>query len=199
MQSTSWVSANALSGFGVGLEPLNQHHRAGLAAAGAALGLHETRLTWVPNLHDIDAYLAKAIDMRAQGTRFAWAVRVLHTQEIVGTTSFHDVIADTRRLEIGHTFYAKAWQRSFVNSACKFLLLSHAFEAMNANVVGFRTDALNTQSQQAILRLGAIPEGTLRSQALRRDGSIRDTMLFSIHRDEWFAGVKARLRAKLSE
>jgi N-acetyltransferase len=202
MQATpaaTWVSYRALSGFGVALEPLTAHHADALAAAGEAHGLSETRITWVPDAHSAQAYCAKATEMLAAGTRFPWVVRVLASNEIVGSTSFHDVIADTRRLEIGHTFYAKAWQRSFVNTACKTLLLSHAFEAMDANVVGLRTDALNTQSQQAILRLGAKLEGTLRSQALRRDGSIRDTMIFSISREEWFAGVKERLTQRMSQ
>jgi RimJ/RimL family protein N-acetyltransferase len=105
--------------------------------------------------------------------------------DIVGTTRYHDILPAVARLEIGYTWYARRWQRSHVNTACKLLLLQHAFDTLGAKVVGWRTDNFNHASQRAIERLGAHRDGIIRHHALRRDGSVRDTVMYSLLEGEW--------------
>jgi RimJ/RimL family protein N-acetyltransferase len=114
----------------------------------------------------------------------------------VGSTSYHDIVPAVRRLEIGYTWYARRAQRTHVNTACKLLLLTHAFETLEANVVGWRTDNFNFASQRAIERLGAKKDGVIRGHALRRDGTIRDTVMYSLHVGEW-PEVNVHLLAQL--
>jgi RimJ/RimL family protein N-acetyltransferase len=115
----------------------------------------------------------------------AWVVRELTGGRIVGTTRYHDVVAEIDRVEIGYTWYARSVQRTHVNSACKLLLLEHAFEALGCQVVGLRTDNFNFASQKAIAALGAKRDGVLRHHLRRRDGSVRDSVMFSILAREW--------------
>jgi RimJ/RimL family protein N-acetyltransferase len=105
--------------------------------------------------------------------------------KVLGSTRYHDILAPVARLEIGYTWYAKSYQRSHVNTACKLLLLTHAFEQLGAKLVGWRTDNFNYASQRAIERLGAKRDGVLRHHALRRDGTIRDTYMYSVTAGEW--------------
>ena len=114
-----------------------------------------------------------------------WVVRELSEGKIVGSTRYHDIVAAIDRVEIGYTFYAKSWQRSHVNTACKILLLGHAFDTLGCKVVGLRTDNFNFASQKAIEALGAKKDGVIRHHAARKDGSARDTVIYSILAGEW--------------
>src|SRR6218665_1240194 len=168
---------------GVRREPLGAHHADGLRAAAADGQLWQLRITSVPEPHEVDAYIYKAIAQRP--TRLAFAVIDVASGALAGTTSYHDIVPDIGRLEIGYTWYAKSWQRSHVNTTCKLLLLTHAFETLGAALVGLRTDNFNHASQAAIERLGAKKDGVLRHHAQRRDGTVRDTVMFSISAGEW--------------
>ena len=126
-----------------------------------------------------------------------WAVRDLQTDTIVGSTRYHDIVPAIDRVEIGYTWYSRSRQRSHINTACKLLLLSHAFEELGCKVVGLRTDNFNFASQNAIAALGAKKDGVIRHHAARRDGSARDTVIFSILVEEW-PDVKRHLSARLA-
>jgi len=181
---------------GVQLEPLTQDHADGLARAAADGALWTLTVTSVPETENTAAYIAKALRMQQEGSRLPFAVRDLASGAIVGSTSFHDIVPELDRLEIGYTWYAQSWQRSHLNTSCKLLLLAHAFDTLGCAVVGLRTDHLNFASQRAIERLGARRDGVLRHHALRRDGSVRDTVMYSILAAEW-PDVQARLRQRL--
>ena len=126
-----------------------------------------------------------------------WAVREMATGTIVGSTRYHDIVVDAHRVEIGYTWYAKTWQRSHVNTACKLLLLGHAFDKLGCKVVGLRTDNFNFASQRAIEALGARKDGVIRHHAPRRNGTVRDTVMYSILASEW-PDVKNHLEQRLS-
>ncbi len=179
---------------GVRLEPLALRHADGLRAAAMDGELWKLRVTSVPEPHEVEAYIRRAIEMRP--ARFAFAVIDVASGAVIGTTSYHDVVPTISRLEIGYTWYAKRCQRTHVNTTCKLLLLSHAFETLGAALVGLRTDNFNHASQAAIERLGARKDGVLRHHALRRDGTVRDTVMYSIARGEWDE-IKAHLLYKL--
>ena len=181
---------------GVRLEPLAPHHADGLRAAAADGELWQLRITSVPTPEDTDAYIAKAIAMRP--ARLAFAVIDAASGAVMGTTSFHDIVPELDRAEIGYTWYARSRQRSHVNTTCKLLLLGHAFDTLGCAVVGLRTDIFNHTSQRAIERLGAKRDGVLRHHALRRDGTVRDTVMYSIVRGEW-PEIKAHLHYKLHQ
>lgn len=191
-----FASPVMLQGHGLRLEPLGLQHESGLRAAAADGELWNLRVTSVPRPEDTAAYITLALDMQARGERLPWAVLDANTGRVIGCTSYHDIVAAVRRVEIGYTWYARGVQRSHVNTAAKLLLMEHAFETLNCSVVGWRTDILNLASQRAIERLGALKDGVLRSHALRRDGSIRDTVMYSLLAAEWPA-VRDRLRARL--
>jgi len=125
-----------------------------------------------------------------------WAVRDLTTRTIVGSTRYHDIVPAADRVEIGYTWYAQRWQKSHVNTACKLLLLAHAFEALGCKVVGLRTDNFNFESQRAIEALGAKKDGVIRHHHPRRDGTVRDTVIYSILATEW-PDVKRHLELRL--
>lgn len=174
-----------LQGWGIRLEPLSLAHTAGLQAAAADGALWKLRITWVPAPDETTAYIEKALEMQAQGTRCALAVLDANSGKLLGTTSYHDIVPSAQRLEIGYTWYAASAQRSHVNTAAKLLLMQHAFDTLGCAVVGWRTDILNTRSQQAIERLGAHKDGVLRHHAQRRDGTVRDTVMYSMLAAEW--------------
>ncbi len=178
----------------VRLEPLTPAHEAGLRAAAADGALWRLRVTSVPEPEATAAYIAQALAQQAQGTRLPFAICLTDSGEVVGSTSYHDIVADIDRLEIGYTWIAQRWQRSAVNTTCKWLLMRHAFEALGAQLVGWRTDALNLVSQAAIERLGARRDGVLRHHQRRRDGSVRDTVMYSMTAAEWPAAQQALLR-----
>lgn len=180
---------------GVRLEPLALSHADGLRAAAGDGELWNLRITSVPEPHNVEPYIRKALEMQ---DRLAFAVIDTTTDAVIGTTSYHDILPAVDRVEIGWTWYAKSRQRSHVNTCCKLLLLSHAFDTLGCAVVGLRTDNFNYASQRAIERLGAKKDGVIRHHWPRRDGTVRDTVMYSIVRGEW-AEVKAHLHYKLSE
>ena len=169
----------------VRLEPLTLLHASGLRAAAADGDLWNLRVTSVPEPTDTEKYIETARQGLRDGHMLPFAVRELSSGQIVGCTRYHDVSVAVERLEIGYTWYANSWQRSFVNTECKLLLLKHAFETLGAQVVGWRTDSFNFASQRAIERLGAKRDGVLRHHALRRDGTVRDTVMYSMTAFEW--------------
>ena len=185
-----------LAGYGVRLEPLTPAHEDGLAAAAADGRLWELWFTSVPAPGQTEAYLAEALAGQRAGHMLPWAVRELESDTIAGTTRYHDIVPSIDRVEIGWTWYAARWQRSYVNTACKLLLLGHAFDTLACQVVGFRTDNFNFVSQRAIAALGARLDGTIRHHQARRDGSARDSVMFSILRVEW-PDVKRHLLTRL--
>jgi RimJ/RimL family protein N-acetyltransferase len=192
----SFVQPVSLCAYGVLLEPLTLAHESGLRQAAADGELWTLRVTSVPEPEHTQAYIETALRMQQEGTRVPFAVLEHNTGRVLGCTSYHDIVPAVQRLEIGYTWYAKSAQRTHVNSACKFLLMTHAFDTLGWHVVGWRTDHLNLTSQQAIERLGAHKDGIIRGQALRRDGSIRDTVMYSMLSNEWPA-AKMHLTERL--
>jgi RimJ/RimL family protein N-acetyltransferase len=185
-----------LEGHGVRLEPLAREHRDALAKAAADGELWRLWFTSVPEPQQTDTYIAQALAGRDAGHMLPFVVRELTSGAIAGSTRYHDIIKDASRVEIGYTWYAKRWQKSHVNTACKLLLLAHAFDALDCKVVGLRTDNFNFTSQRAIEALGAKKDGVLRHHAARRDGTVRDSVMYSIVLSEW-PDVKRHLELRL--
>ncbi|HMN20254.1 MAG TPA: GNAT family protein [Ottowia sp.] len=181
----TWVEPVILQGRGLRLEPLAPAHEAGLRAAAADGELWRIRVTSVPEPEQTRAYIEAALQMREAGSRLAFAVLDAASSRVLGSTSYHDILPAVRRLEIGYTWYAKSVQRSHVNTSCKLLMLEHAFDTLGCAVVGWRTDNYNFASQRAIERLGARKDGVIRHHALRRDGTVRDTVMYSMTAGEW--------------
>jgi RimJ/RimL family protein N-acetyltransferase len=190
------LEAAVLEGHGVRLEPLVAAHADGLASAVSDGKLWELWYTVVPEPAKIHDYIATALAGQQQGRMLPWAVRELTSGAIVGSTRFHDIVAAIDRVEIGYTWYARRWQRTHVNTACKLLLFTHAFETVGCKVVGLRTDNFNDASQRAIEALGATKDGVIRHFQARRDGSARDTVMYSVLASEW-PDVKRHLQARL--
>jgi RimJ/RimL family protein N-acetyltransferase len=181
----------------VRLVPLGLEHETGLQRAAADGELWRLRVTSVPEPGQTRAYIEAALAGREAGHRFAFAVLDSASGEVLGSSSYHDIVPAIARLEIGWTWYAKRVQRSAVNTTCKWLLMQHAFETLGAQLVGWRTDNYNVASQRAIERLGARKDGVLRHHALRRDGTVRDTVMYSLTAGEW-PEVKAHLDHQLA-
>ncbi|HEU4946640.1 MAG TPA: GNAT family N-acetyltransferase [Kribbella sp.] len=186
-----------LRGHGVLLEPLRRSHIDDLIAAATDGQLWELWFTAVPTPDQAESYIEKALTGQRDGTMLPWLVRDDATGEAIGTTRYHDIVASIDRVEIGYTFYRLGRQRTHVNAACKLLLLSHAFESLGCEVVGLRTDRFNFASQRAIERLGAKKDGLIRHHAARRDGSVRDTVMYSILAAEW-PDVRRHLELRLA-
>lgn len=182
---------------GIRLEPLSHAHADDLEAAAADGRLWELWYTSVPAPGEAHAYIEIALAARQAGHRFAWAVRDLAGGKVIGSTSFHDIMPAIDRVEIGYTWYGASWQRTHVNTVCKRLLFRHAFETLGCTVVGLRTDRFNHRSQQAIEALGAHKDGVLRRFQPRRDGSARDTVVYSVLAGEW-PDVKRLLDGRLT-
>lgn len=179
---------------GVRLEPLGPQHEAGLRAAAADGELWQLVVATVPEPENTAAYIRNAL---AMPDRIAFAViDETDNGRIIGSTSYCNIVPVAKRLEIGYTWYAQSYWRSRVNTTCKYLLLRHAFDTLNVQTVGWRADLINTRSQQAIERLGAKKDGVLRGFQTRRDGSIRDTVVYSMIREEW-PQAEANLAARL--
>ena len=181
----------------VRLEPLGLEHVEGLQRAAADGELWTIRVTSVPDPDDTRGYVERALQAFAEGHRLAFAVLDARTGEVIGSSSYHDIVPAVERLEIGYTWYAKSRQRTHVNASAKLLLMTHAFETLGARLVGWRTDNFNFASQRAIERLGARKDGILRHHAVRRDGTIRDTVMYSMTAGEW-PEAKAELKARLA-
>jgi len=191
------VQPTTLEGYGMRLEPLTTSHRDDLAAAASDGRLWELWFTSVPAPERVDAYIANALDGQAKGHMLPWIVRDLETGIVAGTTRYHDIVPEIDRVEIGWTFYAKRWQRTHVNTACKLLLFEHGFDTLACKVVGLRTDNFNFASQRAIEGLGAKRDGVLRHHQARRDGTVRDSYMYSVLATEW-PDVRRHLRLRLA-
>jgi N-acetyltransferase len=193
-----FITPITLSLRGLRLEPLSLAHEEGLRQAAQDGELWKLRITSVPEPENTRKYIEDALRMRDDGNRFAFAVIDEATGKVLGSSSYHDILPAVKRVEIGYTWYAKSVQRSHVNSTCKLMLMTHAFETLQCGVVGWRTDNFNYASQKAIERLGAQKDGTIRGHALRRDGTIRDTVMYSMRAGEW-AEAKAQLLYQLEK
>ena len=191
------IRAVELAGHGIRLEPLRAEHEPAVAAAAADGALWELWYTAVPSPAETKAYIEVALARQREGTMLPWAVRDVATDTIVGSTRYHDIVTKIDRVEIGYTWYAKSAQRSHVNTSCKLLLMTHAFEDLGCKVVGFRTDKFNFASQRAIEALGARKDGLIRHFSTRRDGSARDVVMYSIIVSEW-PEVKHHLTRRLA-
>ena len=181
----AYVEPITLAARGIELVPLALEHEAGLRAAAQDGELWRLRVTSVPEPQQTRQYIEDALAMREAGNRFAFAVLEAGTGTVLGCTSYHDIVPAVKRVEIGWTWYARRCQRSPVNTTAKLLLMTHAFETLGCHVVGWRTDNFNFASQAAIERLGAKKDGVIRGHALRRDGTIRDTVMYSMRAGEW--------------
>jgi len=186
-----------LEGFGVRLEPLAREHHDGLVAAASDGELWTLWFTSVPKPEEVHAYICAALAGQDAGHMLPWAVRDLTTDAIVGSTRYHDIAPAIDRVEIGYTWYARRCQKTHANTACKLLAMTHAFETLGCKVVGFRTDNFNFASQSAIEALGAKRDGVIRHHQARRDGTVRDTVMYSILAGEW-PDVKRHLELRLA-
>jgi RimJ/RimL family protein N-acetyltransferase len=191
------VNPVTLEGHGVRLEPLTTEHRDVLVAAATDGHLWELWFTSVPTPPEAAGYINDALTGQRLGHMLPWVVRELGSGEIIGTTRYHDIVPAIDRVEIGYTWYASRWQRTHVNTACKLVLLTHAFDSLSCKAVGLRTDRFNLASQRAIAALGARQDGVLRHHQARRDGTARDSVMFSILAAEW-PDVKRHLALRLA-
>ena len=187
----------ALEGHGVRLEPLAPEHAPDLAGAASDGNLWELWFTAVPEPDTVDSYIATALEGQRAGHMLPWVVRELTSGTVIGSTRYHDIVAPIDRVEIGYTWYARSWQRTHINTSCKLLLFQHAFESVGCAVVGLRTDNFNFASQRAIERLGAKKDGVIRHHQARRDGSPRDSVMYSVLKAEW-PDVKRHLLLRLA-
>jgi RimJ/RimL family protein N-acetyltransferase len=179
------------------LEPLKIEHAPDLQRAAADGELWSLRVTSVPAPEEEFAYIKAALAGQQAGHMLPFVVRHIPSNQVIGSTRYHDIVTDLSRLEIGYTWYAKSWHRTAVNTTCKLLLMTHAFETLGAEVIGWRTDNFNWASQRAIERLGAKRDGIIRHHAVRRDGTIRDTVMYSLLASEW-PETKAQLTYELN-
>lgn len=186
-----------LQGDRVRLVPLERGHKDGLVAAARDGKLWELWFTSVPSIETVDGYIDKALKDKEAGSGYPYVVTDKSTGEIIGSTRFCNADPQNRRLEIGYTWYAKGYQRTAINTECKYLLLAYAFEQLGCIAVEFRTNWFNEASRAAILRLGAKQDGVLRNHRIDSAGVMRDTVVFSIIASEWPA-VSKSLRFKLS-
>ena len=182
---------------GIQMEPLSIEHRDGLSSAAADGQLWDLWYTSVPVPEKTADYIDAALAGQRDGHMLPWAVRELTGGTIVGTTRFHDIVPDIDRVEIGYTWYGSRWQRTQVNTVCKLLLLGHAFDTLGCQVVGFRTDNFNFASQRAIENLGATKDGVIRHHLARRDGTVRNSVMYSILATEW-PDVRRHLELRLA-
>lgn len=197
MGNNSWFSEVILKGNLVTLQPLKAEHADPLVMAAADGELWKLWFTGVPSKENVQNYIDFAFAEKDAGRSLAFVVVENATGKIVGCTRFCNAVPANKRLEIGHTWYSKSVQRSGINTECKYLLLSHAFEQLDAIAVEFRTHWHNIPSRNAIARLGAKQDGVLRNHQKMADGSYRDTVVFSIINHEWLA-VKANLTFKMN-
>lgn len=180
-----WLKEVILETNNIKLLPINENHKADLINASLDGNLSELWFTSIPTKNNIDDYLTKAIEDYNQDKGLAFVVIDKKTDKIIGTTRYTNATSEHRRLEIGYTWYSKTFQKTYVNSECKLLLLRYAFEELNAIAVEFRTNWYNFPSRNAIARLGAKEDGVLRNHQIMSDGSLRDTVVFSIIESEW--------------
>jgi RimJ/RimL family protein N-acetyltransferase len=192
------LSPIILEGRYVRLEPLSLLHLSGLLEIGLDQSLWALTVSKVRSAPDLERYVTRALEEQAGGTALPFATVWKETGRVIGSTRFGNIALEHRRLEIGWTWLAPAWQRTPANTEAKLLMLSHAFDALGIRRVEFKTSALNQRSRSALLRIGAVEEGTLRQHTVNEDGTSRDTVYFSILSSEW-PKVKALLQGKLAE
>jgi len=190
---TRWIEPATLAGEHVVLEPLERRHEAGLARAAADGELWRLWYTSVPPSERAGEYVGAALEMRENEGAMPFAAVDKASGDVIGSTRYCNVEPRHRRLEIGHTWYAKRAQRTGANTECKLLLLGHAFEQLGCIAVEFRTSWFNQASRRAIERLGAKRDGVLRNHMIMPDGTYRDTVVYSILESEW-AAVRRHLR-----
>jgi len=186
-----------LAGPGVRLEPMTEAHHDGLVSAASDGSLWELWFTAVAAPGDMRRYITDALKGQHDGHMLPWVVRDAASGAIIGSTRYHDIQPAMDRVEIGHTWYGQSRQRTGVNTTCKLLLLRHAFDTLGCEVVGLRTDRFNHRSQRAIEALGAHKDGVIRHWGLRRDGTVRDTVMYSILAAEW-PDVRRHLELRLA-
>jgi RimJ/RimL family protein N-acetyltransferase len=179
------------------LRPLRLDDVPALAQAATDGELWEKKTTTVPMPEDFKAYVQKALELQAAGLALPFTTVVKEGNRVAGSTRFMNIDALNHRVEIGTTWIARSWQRTFVNTHAKFLMLRHAFEVLGCNAVELRTHRLNDQSRAAIERLGAKLDGILRQHMIMPDGHVRDTAVYSIIRHEW-PSVKADLERRMT-
>ncbi|HEX2493169.1 MAG TPA: GNAT family protein [Steroidobacter sp.] len=182
---------------GIRLEPLTVEHHDAIVAAASDGELWNLWYTSVPRPEETSVWLTMALKGLDNGDMLPWAVRDMASGAVIGSTRYHDIVAAIDRVEIGHTWYSESRQRTHVNTTCKLMLLEHAFDALGCKVVGLRTDNFNFPSQRAIEALGAKKDGVIRRHQPRRDGSARDTVMYSILAHEW-ADVRRHLELRLA-
>ena len=193
------VEPIVLEGEFVRLEPFSfERHFADLSLVALDEDLWRWTVNDVRTTEDLQLYFEIALREQASGVSLPFATIEKSFNKAVGSTRFGSISVENSRVEIGWTWIGRNWQRTFVNTEAKFLMLKHAFEAWNCNRVELKTDLLNLRSRAAILRLGATEEGTLRKHTITQTGRIRDTVYFSIVKDEW-PQVKVNLKAKLDQ
>jgi len=190
------VQPTVLEGRGIRLEPLAEHHHDALVTAASDGNLWELWYTAVAAPDGMRDYIASALKGQRDGHMMPWVVRDAASGAVIGSTRYHDIVPAIDRVEIGYTWYALSRQRTHVNTTCKLLLLTHAFETLGGKVVGLRTDNFNFRSQRAIEGLGAKKDGVIRHHSARRDGTVRDTVMYSILLAEW-RDVKRHLELRL--
>jgi RimJ/RimL family protein N-acetyltransferase len=190
------VQPAVLEGDGVRLEPMREAHLDALMTAAADGRLWDLWYVSVPAPDETVKYIHDALNGQQDGHMLPWVVRDTATGAIIGSTRYHDIVAHIDRVEIGYTWYSQSRQRTHVNTACKLLLLAHAFDALGCKVVGLRTDPFNFRSQRAIEALGARKDGVLRHFSTRRDGTARDMVMYSILAGEW-PDVRRHLELRL--
>ena len=169
----------------VRLEPLTHDHASALARAAADGELWNLSYTSVPQPNSVSSYIETALAAQATGDELPFVIRLRESGSVVGSTRYLHIVEEHRRLEIGSTWLAKSWQGTVVNPAAKLLLLEHAFMKLGMNRVEFLTHSKNAQSRAALLKLGAAQEGILRHHRILPDGSLRDSVVFSILAAEW--------------
>ncbi len=193
-----WPPEITLERDGIRLEPLALTHEVGMRAAAADGELYKIRVTFVPEPGAERAYIEAALKARTLGDRQAFAIIDVASNTFIGSSSYHDILPASKRVEIGYTWYRKSVQRSHVNTTCKLMLMQHAFETLSCPVVGWRTDIFNYASQRAIEKLGAKREGVIRHHALRRDGTVRDTVMYGMIAGDW-PEKKVKLETRLTQ
>jgi RimJ/RimL family protein N-acetyltransferase len=191
------VQPIVLEGRGIRLEPLAEGHHDALVAAASDGRLWELWYTAVATPDGMRDLIASALKGQRDGHMMPWVVRDTASGTVIGSTRYHDIVPAIDRVEIGYTWYSQSRQRTHVNTTCKLLLLGHAFETLGCKVVGLRTDNFNFRSQRAIEGLGAKKDGVIRHHAARRDGTVRDTVMYSILAAEW-RDVKRHLELRLA-
>ncbi|ETN93843.1 GNAT family N-acetyltransferase [Zhouia amylolytica] len=194
----NWLDNITLEGNKATLAPLDGTHKNELLAAAEDGKLWELWYTSVPSAANIDNYIEFALKTKEQGTSYPFVIIDKAQGKIIGSTRYCNATPEHRRLEIGYTWYAKSRQRTGINTECKLLLLSYAFEALQCIAVEFRTNWFNLQSRNAIASLGAKQDGILRNHKINPDGTFRDTVVFSITQEEW-PSVKKSLLYKLEK